>query len=42
LPWFPHVFGPIAMSAVLSVLEFPAQADGTFRLPPALAEARAT
>ena len=41
-PWFPHVYGPITMSAVLSVLEFPSRADGTFRLPPALAEARAT
>ena len=41
-PWFPHVYGPISMSAVLSVLEFPSRADGTFQLPTALAEARAT
>jgi len=41
-PWFPHVYGPISMSAVLSVLEFPSRADGTFELPTALAEARAT
>jgi len=41
-PWFPHVYGPITMSAVLSVLEFPSRADGTFELPAALAEARAT
>jgi uncharacterized protein (DUF952 family) len=41
-PWFPHVYGPITMSAVLSVLEFPSRADGMFELPAALAEARAT
>jgi uncharacterized protein (DUF952 family) len=31
---FPHVYGPIEAAAVIGVLEFAPQADGTFVLPP--------
>lgn len=37
--WFPHVHGPIPAAAVVAVHEFPPSPDGTFRLPPALADA---
>lgn len=30
---FPHVYGPIPTSAVVSALDFPTSDDGTFRLP---------
>jgi uncharacterized protein (DUF952 family) len=40
--WFPHVYGPIPVSAVLAEHEFPPEPDGTFRLPRALAELAAT
>ncbi len=33
---FPHVYGAINVDAVQRVIDFPAQADGTFSLPPAL------
>jgi len=36
-PWFPHVYGPIPTSAVLATHDFPADPDGVFRLPAALA-----
>jgi uncharacterized protein (DUF952 family) len=41
-PWFPHVYGPIPLDAVVATHEFPPSPDGTFRLPAALAEVRAT
>jgi uncharacterized protein (DUF952 family) len=35
--WFPHVYGPIPVAAVLAAHEFPPLPDGGFRLPAALA-----
>lgn len=32
--WFPHVFGPINLTAVATVLDFMPDAAGTFALPP--------
>lgn len=37
--WYPHVYGPIPVEAVLGVHEFPRSADGLFRLPTTLAGA---
>ncbi|MGI9610082.1 MAG: DUF952 domain-containing protein [Acidimicrobiia bacterium] len=31
---FPHVYGPIPVDAIEAVIEFPAEPDGTFVLPP--------
>jgi uncharacterized protein (DUF952 family) len=41
-PWFPHVYGPIPVSAVLGTHEFPPDPDGTFHLPAAIADNTAT
>ena len=30
---FPHIYGPLNLNAVKSVLEFPSSEDGTFELP---------
>jgi uncharacterized protein (DUF952 family) len=33
---YPHVYAPIPMASVVSVLPFPSEPDGTFRLPEGL------
>jgi uncharacterized protein (DUF952 family) len=33
---FPHVYGPLNLNAVIQVVDFPCEADQSFRWPPAL------
>ena len=35
--WFPHVYGPIPVQAVVEVHDFPCEQDGSFVLPEAVA-----
>lgn len=34
---FPHIYGPLNIDAVISLIDFPLQPDGTFKMPDAVA-----
>jgi uncharacterized protein (DUF952 family) len=36
--WFPHVYGPIPLAAVVAAHEFPPGPNGRFELPPVIAD----
>lgn len=36
--YFPHIYGPINLSAVIKIYEMPKNSDGSFRLPDELQE----
>ena len=36
--YYPHIYGPLNLSAVTAVVPFPCGTDGTFALPPDLPE----
>lgn len=38
---FPHLYGQLNIDAVIDVLDFPCEPDGSFMLPPGLGDTRA-
>ena len=41
-PWFPHVYGPLPLDAVVAVHDLVPEPDGSFRPPPAVADPAAS